>query len=298
MVQETTEQNTAEHNTIEQNAIEQNTTEHNTIGQDTAEKDPERKKTGIPVWLCSLNIACSMYSRIPVPQTEWTDKAMKYALCFFPVVGVVIGAVMTVFVYLAARFSLGETARACLGTVIPLLITGGIHMDGFLDASDARSSFQGRERKLEILKDPHTGAFAIIGCACYLLLYLAVFSELRDGAFPGAAAVYVFVRALSGWSVVSFPKARKDGLAKTFAISADQRIVQAVMVFWVLGAGVFLLCFGGVRAGCAMLAAAAAAMYWYYHMAMKEFGGMTGDLAGYFLQVCELAMLAAAAVFG
>ena len=57
-------------------------------------------------------------------------------------------------------------------------------MDGFLDVVDARSSCLPRERKLEILKDPHTGAFAIIGGGVYLILYLAVFSGLKDGGFP------------------------------------------------------------------------------------------------------------------
>lgn len=256
----------------------------------------QRKQS--PVWLCSLDIACSMYSRIPVPQMEWTEEAMRYALCFFPVVGLVIGAVITAFVFLASQIELGAVARACLGTAIPLLVTGGIHMDGFLDTVDARSSCQTRERKLEILKDPHTGAFAIIGCACYLLLYLAVFSELEDSAFPAAGAVYVLARALSGWSVVSFPKAKKDGLASTFAAGARQRTVQFTMGCWAAAAVAFLLYFGGPRMGGAMTAAAAAALCWYHHMAMKEFGGMTGDLAGYFLQICELAMLAAAAVFG
>lgn len=251
----------------------------------------------VPVWLCSLNIAFSMYSRIPVPQTEWTEAAMQYALCFFPLVGAAVGAVMTAFMFAAFRLQLGTVSRSCLGTVIPLLITGGIHMDGFLDTVDARSSCQTRERKLEILKDPHTGAFAIIGGGCYLLVYLAVFSELERTAFPAAAAVYVIARALSGWSVVSFPKAKKDGLASTFAVRARQRTVRAAMICWAVLAGGFLLYFGGLRTGCAMLAAAFAAVCWYHHMAMKEFGGMTGDLAGYFLQICELAMLAAAAVF-
>ena len=68
-------------------------------------------------------------------------------------------------------------------------------MDGFLDVTDARSSFQSRERKLEILKDPHAGAFAIAGCGVYLLLYAAAFSELRLEAFPAIGGIYVMTRA-------------------------------------------------------------------------------------------------------
>ncbi|MFR5732714.1 MAG: adenosylcobinamide-GDP ribazoletransferase [Clostridium sp.] len=67
----------------------------------------------------------------------------------------------------------------------------------------------GRERKLEILKDPHAGAFAIAGCSVYLLLYTAAFSELRLEAFPAIGGIYVMTRALSGLSVLCFPKARR-----------------------------------------------------------------------------------------
>lgn len=236
-------------------------------------------------------IACSMYSRIPVPSVEWSGAGMRYALCFFPLVGVVIGLAVAGFAWLAGQLELNLPAFCCVGTVIPLVITGGIHMDGFLDTVDARSSFQSRERKLEILKDPHAGAFAICGCGIYLLLYVAVFSQLRREAAAAAGAVYVLSRAFSGWSVVSFPKARKDGLASAFSTQAEKRVVQAAMAAWAAAAVCWLLATGGVAAAVAVAVAALGTCLWYYRMAMKEFGGMTGDLAGYFLQVAELVML-------
>lgn len=248
-------------------------------------------------WAESLVIACSMYSRIPMPQIPWSEGGMKYALCFFPLVGAAIGAVMCGFSWVAWKLPLGDISRACLGTAIPLLMTGGIHMDGYLDTADARSSFQPREKKLEILKDPHSGAFAVIGCGVYLLLYLAAFSELGAEAFPAGAGIYVLTRALSGWSVVSLPKAKKDGLVSTFSVKAEHRAVQAAMVLYGAAAAWWLIFWAGVVAAAAMLAAAFLSMLWYWHMSRKEFGGVTGDLAGYFLQVGELAMLAALAVF-
>ena len=84
---------------------------------------------------------------------------------------------MSAPLWLSVQAGLGILAFSLLGTAVPLLITGGIHMDGFLDVTDARSSFQSRERKLEILKDPHAGAFAIAGCGVYLLLYTAAFQS-------------------------------------------------------------------------------------------------------------------------
>lgn len=293
------------------------------IESELNESGQREKETVSPFsWISSLFIALSLYSRIPVPQTEWTEKAMGYALCFFPLVGVVVGAVMTGFIWLSKVVGLGGPARACLGTAIPLLLTGGIHMDGFLDTVDARSSCQTRERKLEILKDPHTGAFALIGGGIYLLVSVAVFSELPNRAFPAAAGIYILSRALSGWSVVSFPKAKKDGLVSTFSSVAQKRAVQVSMAVWgVLAVGILL--FGGllpvgadvgqaaagsilavgtamtggiVAAGFFSLAGGCLVFLYYRRMSLREFGGVTGDLAGYFLQLCELVMLAALAI--
>lgn len=245
---------------------------------------------GYSLW-DSFLIAFSMYSRIPVPGSKWSKEGMKYALCFFPMVGVVIGVVMTGFARLAYSLGWGRLAFGCVGTALPVILTGGIHMDGFLDVVDARGSCQPVERKLEILKDPHTGAFAIFYGIVYMLLYLAVFSELGQGAFPAAAGVYVLERALSGWSVAAFPKAKKEGLASAFAQGAAGRIVQVWLAVWALGAVFFLIWTGGALAGGLTAAAACVVFGWYYRMAVREFGGITGDLAGYFLQVCELAVL-------
>lgn len=245
----------------------------------------------------SMVIALSMYSRIPVPFVEWKEEGMKYALCFFPLVGVVLGGLMTGFCLLAEKISLGIMAFACIGAVLPLMITGGIHMDGFLDVADARSSCQTRERKLEILKDPHTGAFAIIRCGVYLLLYVAVFGELRTEVFPGAGGIFVLERALSGWSVVAFPKAKSEGLVSTFSGGAQKKIVKIVMAGWGVGAVLFLMWTQGMVAGGMIVVAALAVFRWYYRMSIQEFGGITGDLAGYFLQLCELVMFGVLAIF-
>ena len=113
-------------------------------------------------WLGSMVIAFSMYSRIPMPKVEWTKERMRYAMCYFPLIGAVIGLVYAGYGMASEKLDIPQTAYACMGTVIPLLITGGIHMDGYLDTCDARSSYVDREKKLEILNDPHTGAFALI----------------------------------------------------------------------------------------------------------------------------------------
>ncbi len=243
----------------------------------------------------SLIIAFSMYSRIPMPRITWTEERMGYVMCFFPLVGAVMGVFLWLFGEAAQALELG-LSYGVGGTILPILVTGGIHLDGFIDVSDARSSYGDKAKKLEILKDPHIGAFAIIRLAVYLLVYLAVFTELPRKKLPVMGAVYVLTRAMSGLSVVAFPKAKKDGLAASFSDRARKRTVMWVMACYGAACLGFLFWREGWLSA-AVTAAVSALLFWRYHrMAGREFGGITGDLAGWFLQVGELGLMAAAVV--
>lgn len=126
--------------------------------------------------LYSCIIAVSMYSKIPMPNVEWTGERMRYVMCFFPLVGLAQGAVLGLWLHLALDvLNLSAAVSALVGAAVPLLVTGGIHMDGFLDTMDAVHSYGDRSRKLEILKDPHLGAFAVISFGVYMMLYLGFF---------------------------------------------------------------------------------------------------------------------------
>ena len=240
----------------------------------------------------SLIIAIAMYSKIPMPQAEWNEKNMRYAMCFFPVVGVVIGA---------AEFAAGYALLHWLHckpllfsvamTLIPVLITGGIHLDGFADTVDAMSSYAERERRLEILKDPHTGAFGIIGLCCYFLANVGIWSEIGEKKLLVACCIFAFSRAMSGLAVVSFKAAKNSGLLRTFQDGAAKRRVRVVMMLWAVLTA-FILLKISPAAGTAALAMGIAIYVYYYLFSRKYFGGTTGDLAGYFLQLCELGMLA------
>ena len=234
----------------------------------------------------SFVIAFSMYSRIPMPRMDWTEERMRYALCFFPLIGAVIRAVEIATFALCEILGAGVLFQTCLLTVVPLLITGGIHMDGYLDVTDARHSYGEREKKLAILKDPHTGAFAIIGLGLYLLLYAGAVSELVGAdvwLLPGAL---MLERACSGYSVVAFPKAKKDGLAAEFSRSAETKGVRVSMAVLAVLAISWMIYWGHLRGALAALTALATFVC-YYRFSMREFGGINGDLAGHFLQSCE-----------
>jgi len=120
--------------------------------------------------LQTIAVAFAMFSAIPVPQFDWNEKNMRYAMCAFPLIGVVIGAAWCV----CGALPLPGFAKAAGFALIPVWITGGIHLDGYADTCDALSSYGDREKKLEILKDPHCGAFAVIRLCSYFLAYFAL----------------------------------------------------------------------------------------------------------------------------
>lgn len=237
----------------------------------------------------SFFIALSMYSRIPVPRVDWEKENMRYAMCFFPMIGVVIGAVMYLAGWLLDKTSVGGLFRGVVFTLIPIIITGGIHMDGFMDTMDALGSWGDREKKLEILKDSHAGAFAILGMGCYLMWSVAVWSELPAEVLRVCGVSFVLSRALSGFSVVTFPAARNSGLLKMFQDGAQKKVVRITMCLYV-AAAVIMMAVMNVRAMTGAVTGVMIAFLYYIVVSRKQFGGVTGDLAGFFLETAELAM--------
>ena len=244
-------------------------------------------------------IAFAMYSKIPMPKADWNKENMKYAMCFFPWVGAVIGACFYLWGHFAGQIPVEQTLYAVVLTLLPVLITGGIHLDGLLDTADALSSYQPKERRLEILKDSHAGAFAIILCCMYFLAYFGFASELLEitetEGLEVVAAGFFFSRCLSGFAVTAFPCAKGSGLVATFANGADKKRAGIILLVEGVLAAVFLLWLS-IPLGAAAIVAAMLTFLWYYHLSVEKFGGITGDLAGCFLQVCELMMLIAVVV--
>lgn len=237
----------------------------------------------------SFKIAFAMYSKIPMPKSEWNKENMRYVMCFFPAVGVVIGILSFLWGVYGQILVESQAFYVIVLLLIPVVVTGGIHLDGLLDTSDALSSYQERERKLEILKDSHAGAFAIIICVLYFLFYFGVYNELRVTSLPVVCIGFVLSRSLSGFSIASFPMARNTGLAATFSDSAQKQTVRVVTSVAAC-ISIAAMCIVNLVLGIACAAGALLAFAYYHHMAMKQFGGITGDLAGFFLQTCELAM--------
>lgn len=237
----------------------------------------------------SFIIAFSTYSKIPMPHVDWSEENKRYSICFFPLIGAAVGLVLAAWLWICRRLNIGPFLRGSIAAVLPLIVTGGIHMDGFMDTMDAMASWQTRARRLEILKDSHTGAFAVIGCCAYLLASAGLYSELNL-IWP-MLCVFVISRSLSAFALNHLPKANPGGMLSGFADAAKKRAVDIACSIYLLICAVGLIILWK-WIGLATIAAAGICLLYYRHFAMKHFGGVTGDLAGWFVQVMELACLA------
>lgn len=265
----------------------------------------------------SLCIAFSMYSRIPVPGGEWDKEDMKYSIGLFPLVGAAIGGLCAGWLIWTQQFmgiagasvSTGEfgpsrtaffIVRTLVACILPVVVTGGIHLDGFMDTSDAIRSWGDRGKKLQILSDPHIGAFAVIDLMVLAALWVCGVSVIAGSGsieFYGILGLeFVLARALSGLAAVLFQNARGEGTLWAFTDYSESTRRINLRILGVLGvlaaAGMVLL---QPLAGGAAVIASLAVFGLYRRSAYRDFGGITGDLEGWFLCRCEVAAVCAAA---
>lgn len=251
-------------------------------------------------WIESFLIALSMYSTIPVKCLNWNKNNLRHAMIFFPIIGLICGLGIAVIWYICEFLQVSAFLFSVLALLITVIITGGIHLDGFCDTADALFSRRSQEEKLKILKDSHCGAFAVFSVMLIILLQTADFAEIfqkLDMNFLGIlTGGYILSRCLSAISVMTFPCAKTSSLAKIFseyATSGSKKILIAEFILISLILIYFYHLLAVTLIGFTMLV-----FIYYYHMQKTQFGGMTGDLAGFFLILCETVWLSVIALLG
>lgn len=237
--------------------------------------------------LKSLLSAFLMYSKIPVPQVEWKEENRRYSLCFFSLIGAVIGVIFVLWNFVSLKFGFGKLFTGAVSMLISYLITGGIHLDGFCDVSDAVCSYGSKEKRLEIMKDSHIGAFASINLAVCLIVQTAVYSEVKKLRSAIIIALgFVLSRALSGIGAVCFKSAKSDGALQSFVRPSHKKITLASLIIMLIITVSAMICTDWVIG--VVSAVSAFSVFAYYRIsAYKRFGGITGDVAGWFLVLCE-----------
>ena len=231
-------------------------------------------------------MSLGMFTALPCPYRPWDEEARPLALVCLPIVGAVIGALWALLAALGHRLLPGVSAA--LLAALPWLLTGFIHLDGYMDACDALLCWRPLEQRLRVLKDPRAGAFAVVGLG---LLTLFSYDAARhiDLAQIGAVRTLVLIpvvsRCGSAFSVLTLKPlghseyAQMDGApAQRLAVAVMWALLVIACAVWPGACAVALL---------AETAVYATAMAWACHT-MK---GVSGDLAGFALTLSECAAL-------
>ena len=239
-------------------------------------------------YLHAYGMCRSMFCAIPSPYQGWDEDARPLMLLFLPLVGLEMGLYWAAAGWLCRCLGFPQLVTGLVIAVLPYLLTGKIHLDGFLDVTDAVGSCRSLERRREILKDSHVGAFAVIGCVLLMLAAFA-FGCAGQGGTWIFCLVTVVSRCCSALAVTVLRPMATSQYAGSFreGVSRGQVITLGAMLLAALAAG--FVCFG--RQGFVLLGGLAG-----YALALRKgfssLEGMNGDISGYALTLSELAALA------
>ena len=237
-------------------------------------------------YLHAFAMCQSMFCAIPVPQL-WDERAKDKMLLFLPVVGLEIGAFWAALAWLCRALNLSALIAGLILCAYPYIVTGFLHLDGFMDVTDAVKSWRDLERKREILKDSHVGSFAVIGI---VLLILSQFAFFASAPAEANFLILIFIPAVSRCCSALAVTGLKPMSTSQYANQKRSKaylVALTVMLGSFLAAG-FLLCgkYAVVLAGC--LAGYSLALLRAY----SSLDGMNGDIAGFSLIIGELCAVA------
>ena len=237
-------------------------------------------------YLHAFAMCQSMFCAIPSLQI-WDEKAKDKMLLFLPIVGLEIGILWATLAWLCRWLQLPSLITGLILAVYPYMATGFLHLDGYMDVTDAVKSWRSLERRRDILKDSHVGSFAVIGI---ILLILAQFAVLASAPLDADFHILIFIPAVSRCCSALAVTGLKPMSTSQYA---DQKkpvshlVAVSVRLCLFLAAG-FLLCgkYGFALVGC--LAGYGLALLRAY----RSLEGMNGDIAGYALSIGELCAVA------
>lgn len=235
----------------------------------------------------SFLMAFSSYSLFPGSSAKPEKENTRFILLFVPIIGAIIGVILyfwsKAWPYLCDYMIL----PASLCVVVPMILSGGSHLESFVKTVDALCAHKPREKKMAILADSQSGYFAIIVCISYFLLAVGIWSEMPIDGMPILAIGFVLSRALFGLSILTLKHA-KESKCTVYVPDKAAKGVEIIILAVVFVVCALFMVKIDARVGCACIIGAVVAFVYYWISSYKHFGGITEDTAGYFLQICEI----------
>lgn len=239
-------------------------------------------------------LALQFLTRLPAPRmTGHTAEDRGRSVLYYPVVGLLIGAVLTGFLFLLADANPG--LRAALLLSVWILLTGALHLDGLADSADAWLGGRGdRARTLEIMKDPRSGPAAIVAVALVLIVKFAALSAFTHAAYgPALVLAPLLGRAALVLLLLTTPYVRPEGIGAAHAANLPRGGAAVVL----LAMAVLVPAFLGY-AGLWPLVTALVTVLLLRRLMLQRLGGATGDTLGAGCEIVEAAVLVAMALGG
>jgi len=242
-------------------------------------------------YLHAFAMCQSMFCAIPFPFSIWDEDARDKMLLFLPIVGLEIGLIWFFAAWISTFLGLCQWMIAVILTVLPFVLTGYIHLDGFMDVTDAVKSCRDLEKRRRILKDPHVGSFAVIGCCVLFLSQFACFASLEN-----SHGILIFLPAVSRCCSALAITLLKPMSTSQYALQS-RHISRAYVLIGMLAFFVAMgfVCFGlsgAALLGC-MLGSGLSIFNGY-----RNLDGMNGDISGYAITMGELCGVAVLALMG
>lgn len=229
---------------------------------------------------------------LPLGKGKPSPEELGAAQGFFPLVGLLLGGILAGVDIVFSRLWSPALTSALLVALL-VILTGALHLEGFLDTCDGLFGGDTAERRLEIMRDRHIGAYGLTGGVCLILLKWAALLSLPSAA---RLALLVLFPALSRWTMVlvvrAFPYARSAGLGAAFHTGSSRTGTLLAAILALLSS--FLLAgTGGV-----LLFILISLLAWSLgSMITRLTGGLTGDTYGAINEVSEVATLLLAIAF-
>lgn len=232
-------------------------------------------------------MAISMFTIIPMPKHVWDDNGAKHILKFYPLIGLIIGFIWYAIYKLLLGIDASLILISAITMVTPYVITGMLHLDGYMDVCDALLSRREKKEKIRILKDPNAGAFSVIALAILFVINFASTYTVMDYGWNVIALILIPVisRSLMGFLLLTKKSMPESSLGAYFK-KGTGIVDKVILLACIVGSSILLVVLLGTKSLGVPLAMVAITIL-FVNNSCEELGGMSGDTAGFGLVIAE-----------